>query len=75
VVASVTDPTTVQATHERADREQVYRAAAAERALLDVARVAAAIRQQGADVVTGPPADLPPRLADHYLALKLAGRL
>ncbi|MEC5150924.1 DUF58 domain-containing protein [Cryobacterium sp. GrIS_2_6] len=75
VVASVTDPTTVQATHERADREQVYRAAAAERALLDVARVASAIRQQGADVVTGPPADLPPRLADHYLALKLAGRL
>ena len=75
VVASVTDPTTLQATHERADREQVYRAAAAERALLDVARVAAAIRQQGADVVTGPPAELPPRLADHYLALKLAGRL
>ncbi|MDY7542823.1 MULTISPECIES: DUF58 domain-containing protein [unclassified Cryobacterium] len=75
VVASVTDPTTLQATLDRADREQVYRAAAAERALLDVARVAAAIRQQGADVVTGPPAELPPRLADHYLALKLAGRL
>ncbi|MEB0266000.1 DUF58 domain-containing protein [Cryobacterium sp. 10I5] len=75
VVASVTDPTTLQATLERADREQVYRAAAAERALLDVARVATAIRQQGADVVTGPPAELPPRLADHYLALKLAGRL
>ena len=75
VVASVTDPTTLDATLERADREQVYRAAAAERSLLDVARVAAAIRQQGAGVVTGPPAELPPRLADHYLALKLAGRL
>jgi uncharacterized protein (DUF58 family) len=75
IVASVTDPTTLAASHERSDREQIYRAAAAERALLDVSRVAAAIRQQGADVVTGPPADLPPRLADHYLALKLAGRL
>ncbi len=75
VVASVTDPAALRAIHERADREQVYRAAAAERALLDAARVSAAVRQLGAEVVTASPADLPPALADRYLALKAAGRL
>ena len=75
VVASVTDPDVLAATRERGDRAEVYRAAAAERALLDAARVAAAIRQSGAEVVTAAPADLPPALADRYLALKAAGRL
>jgi hypothetical protein len=37
--------------------------------------VAAAIRQSGAEVVSAAPQDLPPALADHYLALKAAGRL
>lgn len=75
VVASVNDPTTVTSVHQRSDREEVYRAAAAERALLDTFRVAAAVRQLGADVVSAPPAELPPALADRYLALKAAGRL
>lgn len=75
VVASVTDPDTLAATHAREDREEVYRAAAAERSLLDVSRVSAAVRRLGGDVVTGSPADLPPALADRYLALKAAGRL
>jgi uncharacterized protein (DUF58 family) len=75
VVASVTDPAALSAIKERGNREQVYRAAAAERALLDVARVSAAIRQLGGEVVTASPADLPPALADRYLALKAAGRL
>ena len=75
VVASVTDPTVLEATLHRADREEVYRAAAAERAMLDQSRVSAAIRQLGADVVTGAPQDLPPALADRYIALKAAGRL
>jgi len=75
VVASVTDPFADRAIHERATREEVYRAAAAERALLDVARVSAAIRQLGADVVTASPADLPPALADRYILLKATGRL
>ena len=75
LVASVTDPDTLQATTERRDRDEVYRAAAAERSLLDLSRVAAAVRRLGADVVTGAPADLPPALADRYLALKAAGRL
>ena len=75
MVASVTDPDIVGATVERGNRTEVYRAAAAERALLDTARVSAAIRQLGADVVTGAPADLPPAVADRYIALKRAGRL
>jgi uncharacterized protein (DUF58 family) len=75
VVASVTDPAVLAATLDRSDRESVYRAAAAERALLDAERVSAAIRRLGAEVVTGAPADLPPALADRYLALKAAGRL
>jgi uncharacterized protein (DUF58 family) len=75
VVASVLDPVTVLAAGERGGRDEIYRAAAAERALLDVARVSAAIRQLGADVVTDSPAQLPPALADRYIALKAAGRL
>jgi uncharacterized protein (DUF58 family) len=75
VVSSVTDPDVVLATRDRSRRSEVYLAAAAERALLDRSRVAAAIRQLGGDVVTGSPADLPPALADRYLALKAAGRL
>lgn len=75
VVASVMDPAALSAVTERGNREQVYRAAAAERALLDVARVSAAIRQLGGEVVTASPADLPPALVDRYLALKAAGRL
>ena len=75
VVASVTEPAFARATAERGTSEQIYRAAAAERALLDVERVSAAIRQLGAEVVSAPPADLPPALADRYIALKAAGRL
>jgi uncharacterized protein (DUF58 family) len=75
VVSSVTDPTVIATAALRGDRREVYLAAAAERALLDQARVSGAIRQSGADVVTGAPADLPPALADRYIALKAAGRL
>jgi uncharacterized protein (DUF58 family) len=75
VVSSVTDPSVLEATRHRDDRGDVYRAAAAERALLDISRVSTAIRQLGAEVVTGAPADLPPALADRYIALKAAGRL
>jgi uncharacterized protein (DUF58 family) len=75
VVSSVMDPSVLAATIDRSDRDSVYLAAAAERARLDVSRVAAAIRQLGADVVTGAPSELPPALSDRYLALKAAGRL
>ena len=75
VVSSVVDPDVLSTSHQRANRGEIYLAAAAERALLDMSRVSAAIRQSGADVVTGSPEDLPPALADRYLALKAAGRL
>jgi uncharacterized protein (DUF58 family) len=75
LVSSVVDPTVAELTTRRGDRTEVYRAAAGERALLDLARVSAAIRQLGGDVVTGAPADLPPALADRYIALKAAGQL
>jgi len=75
LVSSVVDPTVTALTQQRGDRTEVYRAAAGERALLDLARVSAAIRQLGGDVVTGSPADLPPALADRYIALKAAGQL
>jgi uncharacterized protein (DUF58 family) len=75
VVASVADPALAEAALHRDGRSEVYRAAAAERASLDAARVAAALRQVGADVVSASPVDLPPALADRYLALKAAGRL
>jgi len=75
LVASVTDPDVLDATLHRGTRDEVYRAAAAERALLDRERVAAAIRQLGGDVVTAAPQDLPPAVADRYIALKAAGRL
>ena len=75
MVASVADPGVLAATAERRDRAEVYRAAAAERAVLDATRVAAAIRRLGAEVVSGSPAELPPAVADAYLALKAAGRL
>ncbi|GAB3616003.1 DUF58 domain-containing protein [Okibacterium endophyticum] len=75
VVASVTDPAAIEASRSRRNRDEVYLAAAAERALLDISRVSAAIGRQGAEVVTGSPEDLPPALADRYIALKAAGRL
>ncbi len=75
VVASVTDPDLAVAAVTRTNRDEVYRAASAERARLDIARVAAALGQVGADVVSGSPADLPPALADRYLSYKAAGRL
>ncbi|CAN5203350.1 DUF58 domain-containing protein [soil metagenome] len=75
IVASVTDPSVLEASALRGNRDEVYAAAAAERAMLDTARTAAALRQLGAEVVTGPPADLPPAVADRYIALKAAGLL
>jgi uncharacterized protein (DUF58 family) len=75
IVASVADPALVEASRERGSLDAVYRAAAAERALIDAERVAAAIRSLGAMTVTAPPHELPPALADRYLELKATGRL
>lgn len=75
LIASVTDPAIVEMTGARRDLDETYLAAAAERTLLETNRVAAAAQRLGAQVVTAAPADLPPALADRYLALKGAGRL
>jgi uncharacterized protein (DUF58 family) len=75
LVAAVTDPALLEAAGTRDSRATVYRAAAAERALLDSERVAAAVRRLGGDVVSGAPLELPPAVADRYLAYKAAGRL
>ena len=75
VVGSVTDPAIIGMTRARRDTGETYAAASAERTLLETARTAAAAQRLGAQVVTAAPAELPPALADRYLALKAAGRL
>ncbi|GAA1129703.1 DUF58 domain-containing protein [Arthrobacter flavus] len=75
VVASVRDPRLDEMRSERQSVSDVYRAASAERALLDRAAVAAQFRQLGAEVVDATPHELPPHLADMYIRLKAAGRL
>ncbi|RLP76034.1 DUF58 domain-containing protein [Mycetocola tolaasinivorans] len=75
VVTSVRDPEALDARTIVDSRADVYEAAAAERSLLDAERVAQALRRVGADPISGAPEALPPLLADHYLALKAAGRL
>lgn len=75
VLAGVADPRVAQLADGRGDAAAVYGAAAAETVRLARVRVAAALRRGGVEVVEGAPEDLPPRLADTYLALKAAGRL
>jgi uncharacterized protein (DUF58 family) len=75
VVASVTDPTVASMAAARGDAYAVYGAAAAERAVLERTALVAELIRLGADVVEGSPDELPPRLADRYLALKAAGKL
>jgi len=75
LVASVDDPAILAATRRRSTSAELAVAAAAERALVERGRLAAAIRTLGADVVSAAPADLPPAVADRYLAYKAAGRL
>ncbi|WP_106816012.1 DUF58 domain-containing protein [Microbacterium timonense] len=59
----------------RPDAADVYRAAAIERSAQDAAVVAAAIGRAGGEAMAATPEELPPRIADRYLALKAAGRL
>jgi uncharacterized protein (DUF58 family) len=75
VVASVTDPAVTELATGRGDADAVYSAAAAQRTLADRVRMAAVLDLLGADVVDAVPDQLPPALADRYLALKAAGRL
>ncbi|MFE5409089.1 DUF58 domain-containing protein [Microbacterium sp. NPDC056569] len=60
---------------ERPDAADAYRAAAIAQSAHDAAVVAAAIGRAGGEAIAATPEDLPPRIADRYLALKAAGRL
>lgn len=75
LLAAVADPRVDTLAAGRDDAVQVYNAAAAERARNDRRDVASRLRGFGVDVVDAPPEELAPALADHYLALKRAGRL
>jgi uncharacterized protein (DUF58 family) len=75
VVAAVRDPQLGTMLGERNDATGVFRAAAAERALLQRAAISAELRQHGVSVVDAEPHQLPPRLADMYIRLKAAGTL
>ncbi|ANN20377.1 hypothetical protein SD37_35525 [Amycolatopsis orientalis] len=75
VVASVADPRVAEMAAGRGDAEAVYDAAAAEWVLAERRQVTARLARHGVEVVDAVPEELPPRLADRYLALKAAGRL
>ena len=49
--------------------------ASASRSLLDTRRLSDALMRLGAEAILRGPDDLPPQIADRYLALKAAGRL
>jgi uncharacterized protein (DUF58 family) len=75
LVASVRDPHLELMAAGRGDAYAVYGAAAAERSFLEREAVISELGRAGAEVVDADPEQLPPRLADRYLALKAAGRL
>ncbi|MDQ1295381.1 MAG: hypothetical protein QG608_3266 [Actinomycetota bacterium] len=75
LVASVSDPQIARMAVGRGDARAVYAAACAERSRLERSAVTAEIVRAGVEVVDALPEELPPRLADRYLALKAAGKL
>lgn len=75
LLGAVADPEVAALRAGRADSVEVYDAAAAARGDLERVAVSTALRQKGVEVVDALPADLAPRVADAYLALKAAGRL
>jgi len=75
LLAAVADPRVEEMARERGDLDAIYAAASAERARAERRRMTHRLRRLGVEVVDRPPADLPPALADAYLALKAAGRL
>ncbi|MFG2477003.1 DUF58 domain-containing protein [Streptomyces fagopyri] len=75
LVASVADPYIARMAQARGNTEAVYDAAAAAHAQSERRRTAEQLMRHGVTVVDATPDDLPPALADAYLALKAAGRL
>jgi len=75
LVAATADPRLAELSSGRTDSAAVYRAAAADRAGAERARMAGVLARRGVSVVDAPPDRLAPALADAYLSLKAAGRL
>ena len=75
ILAAVSDPRVESLADGRSDAAAVYDAAAAERSRNDRRAIASRLRKHGVDVVDAAPEQLAPALADHYLAMKAAGRL
>ncbi|WP_010525238.1 DUF58 domain-containing protein [Nesterenkonia sp. F] len=75
LVAAVRDPELDRRSLARGDLGEVYRAAAAERAMIERQALISQLGALGAEVVDAPPHELPPQLADAYIRLKAAGRL
>ncbi|MEU9788779.1 DUF58 domain-containing protein [Streptomyces phaeochromogenes] len=75
LVASVSDPHIARMAAARGNTEAVYEAASAAQAQAERHRTAEQLTRHGVTVVDATPNDLPPALADAYLALKAAGRL
>ncbi|MEU6646589.1 DUF58 domain-containing protein [Saccharomonospora sp. NPDC046836] len=75
LVAAVADPAVGRLARGRGDADAVYGAAAAERTLAERRHATALLGRHGAEVVDAEPDELPPALADRYLAMKAAGSL
>ncbi|MGC0249686.1 DUF58 domain-containing protein [Pseudactinotalea sp. Z1748] len=75
VLASAEDPVAQRMRRSRESTAELFDAAAAERAELERGALAQRLQRTGAQVVRRAPEDLPPALADTYLALKAAGKL
>jgi len=75
VLAAVSDPRLAELARGRGDAAAVYDASAAEQARAETRWVTAELRRRGVEVVTAPPTEFAPAVADAYLELKAAGRL
>ncbi|MEX2291060.1 MAG: DUF58 domain-containing protein [Mycobacteriales bacterium] len=75
LLAAVADPRVEQMARAGGSVEDVYAAAAAERARTERRRLTLLLRRRGVEVVDAPPETFAPAVADGYLALKAAGRL
>lgn len=75
LLAGIADPRVEQMSRGRGDAQAVYDAAAAERTIAERHRTTALLGRHGVSVVDATPEELPPMLADRYLALKAAGKL
>ncbi|GAA1172717.1 DUF58 domain-containing protein [Nesterenkonia xinjiangensis] len=75
LLAAVRDPDLDRRTGERETATEVYRAAAAEREIIEREAKKAQLTAMGVEVVDATPHELPPLLADTYIRLKATGRL